>query len=73
MTVFPINFIDLDETLILHAGKLRCQHANTLSYNDCITIAFCLREGAELHTTEKLLKQIPHNVLQRLRIVKYIW
>ncbi|HME51789.1 MAG TPA: PIN domain-containing protein [Candidatus Lokiarchaeia archaeon] len=70
---YPINLVDLDDPLILHAGKLKCQHAQFLSYIDCITIAFSLRENAELHTTEKLLKQIPHNTLQRLRFVKYNW
>jgi predicted nucleic acid-binding protein len=71
MRNFPIDFVDLDESLILNAGKLKCQHASTLSYIDCMSIAFCLKQGAELHTTEKLLKQIPHNVLDRLRTVKY--
>ncbi len=70
-TQYPVSLVDLDDSLILHAGKLKCQHVGTLSYIDCMTIAFCLRENAELHTTEKLLKQIPNNTLQRLRFVKY--
>ena len=70
---YPINLVDLDDPLIFHAGKLKCQHAQVLSYIDCITIAFSLCENAELHTTEKLLKQIPHNTLQRLQFVKYDW
>ncbi|NMC03641.1 MAG: type II toxin-antitoxin system VapC family toxin [Candidatus Lokiarchaeota archaeon] len=68
---YPVSLVDLDDSLVLHAGKLKCQHVRTLSYIDCMTIAFCLRENAELHTTEKLLKQIQHNTLQRLRFVKY--
>jgi predicted nucleic acid-binding protein len=68
---YPVSLVDLDDSLVLHAGKLKCQHVRTLSYIDCMTIAFSLRENAELHTTEKLLKQIPHNTLQRLRFVKY--
>jgi predicted nucleic acid-binding protein len=70
-TQYPVSLVDLDDSLVLHSGKLKCQHVGTLSYIDCMTIAFCLRENAELHTTEKLLKQIPNNTLQRLRFVKY--
>lgn len=70
---YPVILVDLDDSLMLHAGKLKCQHARVLSYNDCMTIAFCLRENVELHTTEKFLKDVPHNTLQRLRVVRYDW
>ncbi|MEX2680280.1 MAG: PIN domain-containing protein [Candidatus Sigynarchaeota archaeon] len=70
---FPIVLVDIDEPLILHAGKLKCQHAAVLSYIDCMSIAYCLRENIEFHTTEKLLKAIPHNTLQRLRVIKHSW
>jgi hypothetical protein len=39
--------------------------------NDCMSIAFCLNNGVTFHTTEKNLKKIPHNTLQRLKVVKY--
>jgi len=70
---FPVVLVDLDEPLILHAGKLKCQHAAALSYIDCMSIAYCLRENVEFHMTEKLLKAIPHNTLQHLRVVKHTW
>jgi predicted nucleic acid-binding protein len=70
---YPIEFVDPDRDLLFSAGKLRCQHASTLSYIDCMSIAYCLDSGAEFHTTEKKIKQIPHNTLTRLRVVKYSW
>nr|MDO8115817.1 PIN domain-containing protein [Candidatus Sigynarchaeota archaeon] len=70
---YPIELVDLDRDLLFSAGKLRCQHASTLSYIDCMSIAYCLDSGAEFHTTEKKIKQIPHNTLARLSIVTYTW
>jgi predicted nucleic acid-binding protein len=70
---YLIALVDLDRDLLFSAGKLRCQHASTLSYIDCMSIAYCLDSGAEFHTTEKKIKQIPHNTLARLRVVKYAW
>ena len=65
------HYIDLDDSLILEAGILKCQHGTTLSYIDCISIAFALNTNATFHTTEKLIKKIPGNTLQRLKIEKY--
>ncbi len=70
---YPIDLIDTNRELLFSAGKLRCQHASTLSYIDCISITFCLSSGASFHTTEKVIKQIPQNTLARLRVVKYAW
>ena len=58
---FPVQGIDLDDSLVLKAGLLKCQHRKQLSYNDCMSIAWCLNNKVEFHTTEKLLKRIPEN------------
>ena len=63
---YPVNIINLDISLILKAGALKCQHRTTLSYNDCIIIAYSLNKKLVLHSTEKDLPKIPN-----LSIVKY--
>ena len=68
---FPHVLVDLNENIILMAGLLKCQHRTTLSYNDCISIAYCLNTKMLFHTTEKTLKKIKHNTLEKLKIVKY--
>ena len=68
---YPMMQVGLDDQVINRAGILKCQHRATLSYNDCISIAFCLIENISFHTTEKKLKKIPHNTLNRLQVVKY--
>jgi predicted nucleic acid-binding protein len=70
---YPIEIVELNQELLFSAGKLRCQHASTLSYIDCMSIAYCLHAGAAFHTTEKTIKQIPHNTPARLHVVKYSW
>ena len=65
--------VDLDEGLILETGLLKCQHHTHLSYIDCMSIGFCLNEKIPFHTTEKHLKSIPQNVLQKLNVVKYFF
>ena len=67
----PFNFIDLDDSLVLKAGILKCQHRTSLSYIDCMSIAFCLNTNTTFHTTEKLMKKIPNNTLNQLKIEKY--
>ncbi len=57
---YPVNMVELDISLILKAGMLKCQHRKTLSYNDCIVIALSLNRKLKLHTTEKALPEIPH-------------
>ncbi len=68
---YPIVQIDLNNQIMNQAGILKCQHRTSLSYNDCVSIAFCLIESIHFHTTEKKIKKIPHNTLIRLQIVKY--
>ena len=68
---YPIIQVELNNQIINQAGILKCQHRTTLSYNDCISIAFCLIESIAFHTTEKKLKKIPHNTLNKLQVVKY--
>ena len=67
----PFNIVDLDDSLILKAGILKCQHRTSLSYIDCMSIAFCLNTNTTFHTTEKLIKKIPNNTLNQLKIEKY--
>jgi len=68
---YPLNLIEFDQNLIIHAGQLKCQHRKTLSYIDCMGIAFALSRKIPFHTTEKKLKEIPNNVLEKLKVVKY--
>ncbi len=68
---FPHVLVDLDENIILKAGMVKCQHRTTLSYNDCISIAYCLNTKMEFHTTEKTIQKIKHNTLEKLKIVQY--
>nr|MDO8087677.1 PIN domain-containing protein [Candidatus Sigynarchaeum springense] len=78
-TIFVNSFLEThqvevivpDKVLSISAGKLRCQYRTSLSYIDCMSIAHVLKMGIPFHTTEKKLKQIPGNVLQRLKVVKY--
>ena len=68
---YPLNLIEFDNNLIIHAGQLKCQHRSNLSYIDCMGIAIALNRKIAFHTTEKKLKKIPHNVLEKLIVVKY--
>jgi len=68
---YNIDIIDPDRSLLYTAGLLKCQHQTTLSYIDCLVIAYSLKMKLEFHTTEKKLKEIPGNVLQKLKTVKY--
>lgn len=67
----PHILVPVDEDIIISAGTLKCQHQTTLSYIDCMSIAFCLNNDVTFHTTEKNLKKIPQNTLRRLKVVKY--
>ena len=68
---YPVKLIKPTDVLIFSAGKLKCQNRKTLSYNDCLSIAFCLNNNVEFHITEKNLKKIPNNTLKRLKTEKY--
>ena len=65
------NLVELDESLILETGYLKCHHRTTLSYIDCMSIGFCLNEKLPFYTTEKNLKNIPNSLLSKLKVVKY--
>ncbi len=67
----PHEIVPANESLIYTAGKIKCQHRTTLSYNDCMSIAFCLKNNITFHTHEKNLKKIPYNTLERLKIARY--
>ena len=54
---YPVKLVNLDQTLIYKAGRLKCQHRNRLSYNDCYAIAYSLNNKLIFHTTEKELKE----------------
>ena len=67
----PFVKIALDDQIVLSAGILKCQHRTTLSYIDCMSIAYCLNNKIEFHTTEKTLKHIKHNTLDKLKVKTY--
>ena len=67
----PLHVGEQDTSLVVSAGVLKCQHRDSLSYIDCLSIAYCLNNKCTFHTTEKKLKKIPGNTLQRLQVVKY--
>ncbi len=61
LNTYPINLINLNQSLIIKAGSLKCQYVQALSYNDCYAIAYALNKKVTLHTTEKGLgKLIPN-------------
>lgn len=68
---YPLRVSEQNNSLVISAGVLKCQHKDTLSYTDCLSIAYCLNNKCTFHTTEKKLKKIPGNTLQRLQVVKY--
>jgi predicted nucleic acid-binding protein len=59
---FPINVTYMDQSIVLKAGLLKCEHRQVLSYIDCLVIAFCLNAKLTLHTTEKGLKSMFANL-----------
>jgi predicted nucleic acid-binding protein len=69
LNTYPIKLINLNQTLIIKAGLLKCQHYNELSYNDCFAVAYALNKKLTFHTTEKNLGKI----LPNLRIKSYIF
>jgi len=59
---YPIKLVNLNQSLIIKAGLLKCQHAKVLSYNDCFAIAYALNKKFTFHTTEKGLRKILPNL-----------
>ncbi|MHA1143910.1 MAG: PIN domain-containing protein [Candidatus Helarchaeota archaeon] len=67
MNNYPIILVDMDLSLILKAGALKCQYRNILSYNDCLVIAYSLNKKMTLHTTEKDLPKIPNLFVKKYK------
>jgi len=59
---YPLKIINLNQSLIIKAGLLKCQHPKVLSYNDCISIAYALNKKYVFHTTDKGLRKILPNL-----------
>jgi len=58
LNTYPIKLVNLNQSLIIKAGLLKCQHAKILSYNDCFAIAYALNKKLTFHTTEKSIRKI---------------
>lgn len=58
LNTYPIKLVNLNQSLIIKAGLLKCQHAKILSYNDCFAIAYALNKRLAFHTTEKRIGKI---------------
>lgn len=69
LNTYPINLINLNQSLIIKAGLLKCQYSQDLSYNDCYAIAYALNKRLTLHTTEKGLG----NLIPNLKLKSYIF
>lgn len=63
---YPIQLVEINKSLIIKAGELKCQYRNELSYVDCFLLAFGIINKVEIHSTEKEFPKIPN-----LKIVKY--
>ena len=55
---YPITIVNINKSLTMKAGSLKCQYRTKLSYVDCFVIALGLIEGIPIHTTEKDLPEI---------------
>lgn len=58
LNTYPIKLVNLNQSLIIKAGLLKCQHTKILSYNDCSAIAYALNKKLTFHTTEKDIGKI---------------
>lgn len=67
LNTFPIKLVNLNQSLIIKAGLLKCQHAKILSYNDCFAIAYALNKKFTFHTTEKSIG----NIFSTLKLKTY--
>jgi predicted nucleic acid-binding protein len=68
LNTYSIKLLNLNQTLIIKAGTLKCQHYQSLSYNDCFSIVYALNKKLIFHTTEKELGKIIPN----LKLKSYI-
>ena len=66
MDEYPLKIVEMDKSLIIKAGSLKCSYRTKLSYTDCVVIAFGLLNKLEIHTTEKNLPEIP-----KLKLILY--
>jgi predicted nucleic acid-binding protein len=69
LNTYPLKLINLNQSLIIKAGLLKCQYYQELSYNDCFSIAYALNKKLAFHTTEKNLMKI----LPNLKVKSYIF
>ncbi len=69
LNTYPIKLVNLNQSIIIKAGLLKCQHSKILSYNDCFALAYALNKKLTFHTTEKELKKI----LPTLKLTTYIF
>ncbi len=67
LNTYPIKVVNLNQSLIIKAGLLKCQHTKILSYNDCFAIAYALNKKLTFHTTENDIGKI----LPTLKIKTY--
>ena len=65
LSLYPIKIVQLNKSLIIKAGYLKCKHHQLLSYNDCFAIAYALNKKITFHTTEKELKKLFPNLKVR--------
>ncbi len=63
---YPVQLVDINKSLILKAGELKCQYRNELSYVDFFLLAYGLLNKIEIHSTEKDFPMIPN-----LKIIRY--
>lgn len=69
LNTYPIKLVNLNQSLIIKAGLLKCQYYQELSYIDCFAIGYALNKKLAFHTTEKNLKKI----LPNLNIKSYVF
>ena len=62
---YPIKLVNLNQTLIIKAGLLKCQYPQLLSYNDCFSISYSLNKKLTFHSTEKELGKVIPNLKLR--------
>ena len=63
---YPINIVNINKSLTMKAGSLKCKYRKNLSYVDCFVIALGLIQGIPIHTTEKNLPDI-----HKLKVITY--
>ena len=66
LNTYPVKLMNLNQSLIIKAGLLKCQYSKKLSYNDCFGIAYALNKKLTFHTTEKSLGKILPNLKLKL-------